>query len=280
MCQFCHQHGDGKRWYLNAKNYSDDLLSDARRRQFTRAFSAQEVGEGYPLGGLEKLAQAPRFVQLMAKPRIVGHMKRIHYGQVLPIEDVEQVFGFLGSIVRVPCICRQLSLGREVGYCYGVALTPGGGIFRLLEGLDNAYMGGPDVGQFDSLTAAEAVAAFREHEKEGLCHTVWTFITPLIGGICNCDRRDCMAMRATVGYGVKMMFRGEYVASVDPDLCTGCRSCMRACQFGALGFGAADRKAVVDPRACYGCGICRSMCSSDAISLAPRADVPAAANLW
>ena len=33
----------------------------------------------------------------------------------------------------------------------------------------------------------------REHEKEGLCHTVWTFQTPFIGGICNCDRADCLA---------------------------------------------------------------------------------------
>ncbi|MCE5237188.1 4Fe-4S binding protein [bacterium] len=280
MCQFCHQHGDGKKWYLNAKNYSDDLLSDARRRQFSKAFAIPESGMRDPVVGLEKLARAPAIVQNMLKPRIVGRSKRVHFGQVLPLEDVAQVFAFLGSIVRVPCICRTVTVGREVGYCYGVALSPGGGIFKLLEGLDSSYMGGPDTSQFDHLTAEEAVAAFREHEQEGLCHTVWTFITPLIGGVCNCDRRDCLAMKSTIGYGLKMMFRGEYVANVDPDLCVGCRACMRACQFGALGFGPADKKAFVEPRACYGCGICRSACSKNAIALTPRAEVPAAANLW
>ena len=31
MCEFCHKHGEGKRWYLKAENYSDDLLSDLKR---------------------------------------------------------------------------------------------------------------------------------------------------------------------------------------------------------------------------------------------------------
>jgi len=76
------------------------------------------------------------------------------------------------------------------------------------------------------------------------------------------------------------MFRAEYVAEVAADLCGGCRSCMRACQFGALAYSAATKKAYVDQAACYGCGICRSACQKDAIALKPRAEVPAAANLW
>jgi hypothetical protein len=38
MCEFCLKHGEGKKWYLQAKNYSDDLLSDARRRRFIASF--------------------------------------------------------------------------------------------------------------------------------------------------------------------------------------------------------------------------------------------------
>ena len=26
MCQFCTKHGEGKKWYLQMKNYSDELL--------------------------------------------------------------------------------------------------------------------------------------------------------------------------------------------------------------------------------------------------------------
>jgi MinD superfamily P-loop ATPase len=55
---------------------------------------------------------------------------------------------------------------------------------------------------------------------------------------------------------------------------------MRACQFGALAYSAADGKVTVDQTACYGCGVCRSACPNDAIELKPRAEVPAVANLW
>ena len=38
MCDFCHQHGEGKKWYLDARNYSEDLLSDLKRRRFIEHF--------------------------------------------------------------------------------------------------------------------------------------------------------------------------------------------------------------------------------------------------
>ncbi|MCK4647290.1 MAG: 4Fe-4S binding protein, partial [Candidatus Aminicenantes bacterium] len=83
-----------------------------------------------------------------------------------------------------------------------------------------------------------------------------------------------------VTYGVPVLFRAEYVAEVDPDLCTGCRDCMRLCQFGAISYSAALEKTVIDLRRCYGCGICRAACSSGAIELKDRAAVPTAAKLW
>jgi hypothetical protein len=38
MCEFCTQHGEGKKWYLNANNYSADLLSDPSRIKFIEEF--------------------------------------------------------------------------------------------------------------------------------------------------------------------------------------------------------------------------------------------------
>ena len=34
MCRFCVEHGEGKRWYLQASNYAFDLESDLNRRGF------------------------------------------------------------------------------------------------------------------------------------------------------------------------------------------------------------------------------------------------------
>ncbi|MBA7482123.1 MAG: 4Fe-4S dicluster domain-containing protein [Dehalococcoidia bacterium] len=281
MCEFCHKHGEGKKWYLQAKNYSEDLMSDLRRRKFIADFFSKPEDLAESMGKLEKLSRAPAFVKGVLAPYISGRQKKIHFGQVLPMEDIERIFGFVSSVIRTACLCRQENLGTEQRYCYGISMAPQGGGFRkIIEEIDASYLTGPDTAGLEALTKEEALDSFREHEKEGLCHSVWTFITPFIGGICNCDRSDCYAMRATVTYGIPVMFRAEYVAEVNPELCNGCRQCMRVCQFGAMGYSAANKKVVIDPRRCYGCGVCRASCTKDAITLNDRTSVPIAASIW
>jgi ferredoxin len=212
---------------------------------------------------------------------MIGRQKKVHYGQVLPIEDVEKIFSFVSSVVRLACFCRYLSLGTEQRFCYGVSLVPQGGEMRkIIEEIDMDYLTGPDTAGLEEMTKEEALENFRQYEKEGLCHTVWTFVTPFIGGICNCDRSDCGAMQETVTKGFPIMFRSEYVAEVNPELCNGCRACMRVCQFGAIGYSAANKQIFIDQLRCYGCGICRASCTKDAIHLHDRSSVPAVANLW
>ncbi|HVP57620.1 MAG TPA: 4Fe-4S binding protein [bacterium] len=281
MCEFCHKHGEGKKWYLQAKNYSDDLLSDQRRRKFIQDFVVPSDLTGGDFARMERLDKLPDFVRRVISWNVSRKMKKVHYGQVLPIEDIEQVFGFVNSIVRVSCICRKATVGNEQRYCYGISMVPdGGGFGKILRETEHSFYTAPDTGGMEARTREEAIAEFRAYEKEGLCHTVWTFVAPFIAGVCNCDSSDCLAMKSTLGYGVPIMFRAEYVAEANPDLCSGCRSCMRVCQFGAIGYSAAREKASIDPRRCYGCGICRSVCSKDAISLRDRASVAAAASLW
>ena len=41
MCEFCVRHGEGIKWYLEAKNYAEDLLSDVRRRKFMAEFNSR-----------------------------------------------------------------------------------------------------------------------------------------------------------------------------------------------------------------------------------------------
>ena len=281
MCEFCLKHGEGKKWYLQAKNYSDDLLSDIRRRKFIEDFFTDTESLRKRINNVEKLQKAPNIIRAVVRRLISRRMKKAHFGQVVPIEDIEQIFGFVNSIVRIACICRHVTLGSEKRYCYAVSIEPDGGKFgQIVRGLDSSFLGGPDVDGFETLTKEQAISAFRDHEREGLCHSVWTFYSPFIAGVCNCDRSDCLAMRCTVTEGIPIMYRAEYVAGVEPDQCNGCRQCMRVCQFGAIAYSAANKKAVIDPKRCYGCGICRSVCAKDAITLEPRSNVPAAAALW
>jgi Pyruvate/2-oxoacid:ferredoxin oxidoreductase delta subunit len=284
MCEFCLKHGEGEKWYLQAKNYSDDLLSDVRRRRFVAEFADLEKTQkslARSARGLERLSRAPKLIRDLMGRIITRKMKKTHFGQVVPIEEVEKIFSFTNSIVRVACVCRKALLGQEKRYCYGISLSPNGGLLgEFFRGLGKSSAEGPDAKRFEVLTKQEALAAFRAHEREGLCHTVWTFHTPFIGGICNCDRADCLALRSTVSHSVPVLFRAEYVAEVSAPDCVGCRQCSRLCQFGAIAYSAANQKAVIDRKWCYGCGICRAACKKDAIRLKARAQVPAVADLW
>ncbi len=281
MCDFCHQHGEGKKWYLEAKNYAEDLMSDLRRRNMVQRFFAHPEKKKKGVDSLAQLQKAPGFVRRAILWGAKRRQRKYHYGQVVPIEDVERIFGFVSSVVRLACICRQAILGSEQRYCYGVSLAPdGGGVVETLREIDASYLTGPETKGLELLNPQEALAAIRALEPEGLCHTVWTFITPFIGGVCNCDRADCLAMRSTLRYEFPVFFRAEYVASVNADFCNGCRQCMQVCQFGAIGYSAANHKVEIDPRRCYGCGVCRSVCAKDAISLLDRTSVAIAASLW
>jgi len=281
MCEFCTKHGEGEKWYLQAKNYSDDLLSDVRRRRFLEEFVSEPDALARDARHMDRLEKAPAFVKGIISRIVTRRMKKVHFGQVVPIEEINQIFGFVNSIVRMACVCRHTTLGKEKRYCYGISLAPDGGMFaEILRGVGASFFSGPDGAGLETLTRDEAISAFRAHEQEGLCHSVWTFHTPFICGICNCDRSDCLAMRSTVTHALPVMFRGEYVAEVVPDECAGCRECMRVCQFGAITYSPSSKKTVIDQRWCYGCGVCRSVCKKNAIRLEERAKVPVAANLW
>jgi len=281
MCEFCHKHGEGQKWYLRAENYSEDLLSDLRRRRFIADFFSHAEYQPEGRTNRARFPAMPGFVKRVLVPYLVSRQKKVHFGQVLPIEDVERIFGFVSSVIRLPCYCRYINLGTEQRFCYGISLAPQEGeLFKIIKEIDMDYLTGPDTSGLEKLTKEQGLENFRQYEKEGLCHTVWTFVAPFIGGICNCDRSDCGAMQATVTMGIPNMFRAEYVAGVNPDLCNGCRQCMRVCQFGAIGYSAANQKIFIDPLRCYGCGICRASCTKDAIQLHERASVPAAASLW
>jgi ferredoxin len=285
MCQFCAQHGEGKKWYLEARNYSQDLLSDKRRQarvlKLMSGSPEEKVRRALGMDAqMDRLNNMPALIRKVVDWRVAASLKQVHYGQVLPIEDVARVFDLVTSITRIPCTCRQMALGTEQRYCYGICTVTGGGKLHELSQAAHAHDEGVRPMNSEHLTKEEALESFHHHEHESLCHTVWTMGTPFIFAVCNCDRGDCMAMRSTLTHKLPMFFRGEYVAEVDAAACTGCRSCMKACQFGALAYSAAQGKAMIEPRTCYGCGTCRAWCPRNAITLRDRATVPAAANLW
>jgi len=141
MCEFCTEHGEGKKWYLQMKNYADALLHE-------QLSSAQKDIVGAPTrfewnnrflesfvmpatGSATKMEEEPQSTPPPAEPstpqpsedEIVARQKVQHFGQVLPIEDVEQVIDMVDSITRMPCGCRFITTGKaDKRYCFGFGI--------------------------------------------------------------------------------------------------------------------------------------------------------------
>jgi hypothetical protein len=138
MCEFCIKHGEGRKWYLEARNYSEDLLSDIRRRKFIDKFFSEIDKIKTFEEQLEKIDNAPWLIKRFFRWRLSRFLKENHYGQVVPIEDVEKIFEFTNSIVRTSCICRHINGGEEKRYCYGISMGSNGGKFA--EILSEAFV--------------------------------------------------------------------------------------------------------------------------------------------
>lgn len=70
-------------------------------------------------------------------------------------------------------------------------------------------------------------------------------------------------------------FRGGSEASIDPEKCTGCGTCVELCRFGAIHSEAppgepAQLVCRVDPISCEGCGVCTWNCPENAIAFEPQ----------
>jgi len=280
MCNFCVQHGEGKRWYLNAQNYAFDLSSDLERRgymvDFVRGFErTRRVAEA----GLAALRYFPRPLARLVADRASAAQERAHFGQPVPIEECEKIFDLATNITRLPCVCRgALRPGSSAeSCCIVMTVTPHD---DLLAECFRDYAGGPDSEGFERLGKAEAVALLRRAEEAGLAHTAWTFRTPFVAAICNCDLPSgCLAMNTQLRGGVRVMWRGEDVARLDADRCSGCAQCVPLCPFGAL-RRERPKKVALDRGACWGCGTCRAGCARGALALEPRGASPDVARLW
>ena len=145
MCEFCVKHGEGKKWYLQMKNYSDILLHETLDRHqqdiaqvTTRTESLSNFFENTvmpAIGDLPKRSapspDAPPSSQppqlQLSEDEIVARRKVRHFGQVLPIEDVEQVIDLADSITRMPCGCRFETTGKtDKRYCFGIGVDLSG----------------------------------------------------------------------------------------------------------------------------------------------------------
>jgi heterodisulfide reductase subunit A len=54
------------------------------------------------------------------------------------------------------------------------------------------------------------------------------------------------------------------ISYIDPDICSGCKTCMDVCAYSAISFDEARNISVVNEALCQGCGSCSAACPSSA----------------
>jgi len=84
---------------------------------------------------------------------------------------------------------------------------------------------------------------------------------------------ECAAMGEAAAQRASRLLHGEIpvfsslTASVDERLCTGCKTCVEMCAYGAVAFSEERKAACVNALLCQGCGNCASACPVAAIGV-------------
>ena len=156
MCEFCTQHGEGKKWYLTMENYSRDLLDQKQRRKYSAEFlNGFHIRVPKSMKQLDQIRRTP--LMKLAKPVLTHNQKEDHYGQVVPMEDVEKIFEMVQGAVRLPCVCRRVTTGNmNARYCYGLTLDK-----QLMDSLDDSF-------SLETFSKEEVPDSIRKLDKEGL----------------------------------------------------------------------------------------------------------------
>lgn len=296
MCDICTKHSNrDKIWYLNYENYLFDKIfptpeeQEKAKKAMVSTFSDTEWRYSD-----SEYVRNPDFLQDRADHGFGSQIiTREECMDILKIAE-EATKREDSMIVVGHCPCRLVIDGVR-DYCcigFGMPVTMSMEIaYGRLPKEGVTEFGGAEwselrrdlrTGAKVPLKLSEAEELLGEWEKKGLWHLVMSRgRMPLVEAICNCERRYCTYYRHRDYYGIKQYcLKGHYVARVDPLACTTCGACVEQCQFGAIHYSRIADTTNIDPMKCFGCGLCRNACASNAISLVPRAEIPASRNLW
>lgn len=140
MCEFCMQHGEGKKWYLQAKNYNQELLNEQRKSVIRATLARGE--EDWVKWGTEVDAMSIDPVAVRANASSQRDIpEKGAWGQIVPIEDVERILDMSVNIVRLSCLCRRFIRGvRNARFCFGLNVPePDVQSFRELPDYSNDF---------------------------------------------------------------------------------------------------------------------------------------------
>jgi len=171
---------------------------------------------------------------------------------ILPYDAVRSLLVQAKSFNLRDCICRKQKrlVGEGCGFPLRTCLS-----FSAAERPTSE----------SSVTLEQALATLDEAERVGLVHTV-SNVAKGLNYVCNCCGCCCGILRGITQHGYSdSVAHANYYAEIDPRMCTGCETCARRCQVGAISVDGGV--AAVDRAKCIGCGLCVTGCEAGAAVL-------------
>jgi Pyruvate/2-oxoacid:ferredoxin oxidoreductase delta subunit len=218
----------------------------------------------------EEMAQLFEAYYLESRAGIMRETPSIH--RVIPVEEAIEVDLEIFPYERATAMIEDAkSWGVRDCICRVQQKLVGKGCDTPIE---NCLSFAPVEGAFDDrptmrpLTKQEALQILQQAADAGLVHSTGNYRD---GNhyICNCCTCCCGVLRGVAEFGMPTAIaRSDFRAVVDAELCIGCESCLKRCQFGALSVP--EGGCEVDYGRCVGCGVCVSSCPVDALSLRRR----------
>ena len=121
------------------------------------------------------------------------------------------------------------------------------------------------------ISRERALELLAEAERAALTFTSNATEPGSASWICCCCSDCCLPILAAEKLDAAALWPGRrHVMTVDHDLCTRCRACVKRCPFDALTMDGKGKDGVLklDADACRGCGVCETSCKDGAIAMA------------
>ena len=202
----------------------------------------------------------PTFHRILPALQALAASPHIPPEQILWYEDLDALLQRSTDITFSRCVCRAQhhKCDNKVELCMHVSLDgkpvtmpPWVGVrhYSYKEGLDELYAA----------------------EDAGMCHLSQNH--PKLAETCNCCEDCCRVINPLIygqpDYDFADPHKSRFQASIDPDLCSGCQTCVERCLFKAVEMfkpgGSKKMKARVIEKKCMGCGLCVYKCPAKAI---------------
>jgi len=257
------KHGDGKKWYLNAHNYSKEL---ARKKKID---NYDHLDWLYRLD-LVNLGLKSSLTRPVLNQFIKYYTSNIRAGQVVPFDDLGEILEIAENMRFFECICEKMTHGSGKNIC-------------LMLGPKSDRMNRIGKQKSEIVSKDDVINKLRELNDRGMIHSLWTYGVPFIGAICTCDDKSCLGIlphKKLRDYGVnQLMSKSEYLYSINEKRCSGCGLCSERCMFDAIEFNEQGKARIIREN-CVGCGSCVLVCNRNAISRDERNSIPDFKGKW